>query len=108
MIDTRYMIAGRFDGLFINTNPNSRFHDKLLLLDYKTQSSETSRPYSSVWKQLGGYCNLLDQCKKLVVPLVGTMWVRPGKTTVDIREATDPINDYLAARSLYLESQPNF
>ena len=108
VIDRRYLIAGRFDGLYICTNKNSKYYDKLCLLDFKTQGSKTSTPNATVWKQLGGYCNLLDQCKKLVVPLVAAVWIRPGRTVVDIREAEDPISSYLAARSLYLESQSPF
>ena len=108
VIDTRYLIAGRFDGLYICTNKDSKYYDELCLLDFKTQGSKTSSPNKSVWKQLGGYCNLLDQCKKLVVPLVAAIWIRPGETKVDIRTAEDPIASYLGARSLYLEQQGPF
>ena len=108
VLDSRYGIAGRFDGLYVCTNRDSKYYDMLCIVDFKTKSNKNASPNPSVWKQLGGYCNLLDQCKKVVVPLVAGIFIAPGQTKVDIRQAQDPIESYLAARSLYLESLPQF
>ena len=108
VIDIRYMIAGRFDGLFVNTNKESKFHGKLCLLDYKSQGRPEAKPYKSALVQCGAYANILDHCKKVCPEFVAVMWIRPGKTTVDLREAADPIADYLASRSLYFDTQPVF
>jgi len=105
LVDPRHSIAGSFDCLL-----QHRENGQLLLADLKTQSSEHSKP-RDVSPQLGGYLNLIDlNYPHLAGQIVRgiAIWARPGSTSVTTYDAATCIDNYLAARSLFLDRQPKF
>jgi len=103
MVDKRHSIAGSFDALLRHKGDG-----RLVLADLKTQSSHHSKP-RDISPQLGGYLNLADQCHPgLAVERCIGIWARPGNTSITTYEASDCIENYLAARSLFLSKQPAF
>lgn len=103
LVDARYSIAGSFDALLRNKDTG-----RLVLADLKTQSSLNSKP-RDVTPQLGGYMNLMDQCYPGIAVDQGiAIWSKPGGVSITTHKATNCIESYLAARSLYLQEQPDF
>ena len=86
----------------LNTMTNSAFSIS------KRKDLKNHPPTNQSGNNLAVIATFWINVKKLVVPLVAAIWIRPGETKVDIRTAEDPIASYLGARSLYLESQGPF
>ena len=81
---------------------------RLVLADLKTQSSQDSKP-RDVTPQLGGYMNLMDQCYPGIAVDEGiAIWSKPGSVAITTYKGPKCVESYLAARSLYLQEQPDF
>ena len=103
LVDTRYSIAGSFDALLRHKDTG-----RLVLADLKTQSSQDSKP-RDVTPQLGGYMNLMDQCYPGIAVDEGiAIWSKPGSVAITTYKGPKCVESYLAARSLYLQEQPDF
>jgi hypothetical protein len=80
MCDPKLSLGGSFDALGF-------WKDKSVLIDLKTQSSKSSKPYSTD-AQLGGYLHLLKTTTGIVPDEVRTVWCRPGETKVGKNQGT--------------------
>ena len=103
LVDPRHSIAGSFDAVLRHKD-----NGNLVIADLKTQSSEHSKP-RDISPQLGGYLNLIDINYPEVAGRINrgiAIWARPGSTAITTFEAADCIDNYLAARSLFLSKQP--
>ena len=74
LCDLKRSIGGSLDAL-------GRVNGRLVLLDFKSQSSIKSSPYD-VSGQLGGYCRMLGEHYSLYVEECRVCWVKPGKTVI--------------------------
>ena len=74
LCDLNRSIGGSLDAL-------GRVSGRLVLLDFKSQSSIKSSPYD-VSAQLGGYVRMLNDHYGLYVEECRGVWVKPGKTIV--------------------------
>ena len=105
LVDDRYSIAGSFDALLQNQNDG-----RLVLADLKTQSSAHSKP-RDIAPQLGGYMNLIDQCHPELAGKVErgiAIWAKPGSCSITTFDAPACIETYIAARTAFLATQPDF
>ena len=80
MCDPKISLGGSFDALGF-------WKGKSVLFDLKTQSSNSSKPYSTD-AQLGGYLHLLKVTTGIVPDEVRTVWCRPGETKIGKNQGT--------------------
>ena len=102
--DLQRSIGGSFDALL-----QSKKTGRVLLMDWKSQSSASAKGYD-VSLQLAGYVSLLQQHYPIEVHAFAAGWLRPGRFELEILKTTvdQAYVAYQAARDLFLEANVPF
>ena len=96
-------------GVSMDAILQSKKTGRVLLMDWKSQSSPNAKPYD-VSMQLAGYMGLLQQHHRIEIHAFAAGWLRPGKFQMEILKRTpdEAYLDYQAARDAFLAQHVPF